>query len=205
VQQQELTGPGYLSDPDLVRHVGRSCRPTAKPRLESAKKRCSRLCADKAGAFARKVHKHNQRPRLSRFRRQSPTLLRLHRIYSLRTGVATGGGIHESSASLRSSFAWMKPRIPSGQSFEYQCGRMPGGNRNIRSILARKWRSGLWVPNGKIWVKGFALSGIVTRGGPANGVRIVSVEWRRRSAKACANFVKFVQEATRFPKAKAHT
>ncbi len=31
---------------------------------------------------------------------------------------------------------------------------------------------GLWVPNGKIWVKGFALSGVVTRSGPANGVRV---------------------------------
>ena len=31
---------------------------------------------------------------------------------------------------------------------------------------------GLWVPNGKIWVKGFAISGVVTRSGPANGVRV---------------------------------
>jgi hypothetical protein len=30
---------------------------------------------------------------------------------------------------------------------------------------------GLWVPTGKIWVKGFALSGIVTRS-PSNGVRV---------------------------------
>src|SRR5437660_11680104 len=27
---------------------------------------------------------------------------------------------------------------------------------------------GLWVPNGKIWIKGFVLSGVVTRTGPAN-------------------------------------
>ena len=31
---------------------------------------------------------------------------------------------------------------------------------------------GLWVANGKIWVKGFALSGIVTRSAPTTGVRV---------------------------------
>ena len=31
---------------------------------------------------------------------------------------------------------------------------------------------GLRVPNGKIWVKGFALSGVVTRSAPANKIRV---------------------------------
>src|SRR5580765_4603219 len=31
---------------------------------------------------------------------------------------------------------------------------------------------GLWVPNGKIWVKGFALSGVVTRRASANAIRV---------------------------------
>ena len=31
---------------------------------------------------------------------------------------------------------------------------------------------GLWLANGKIWVKGFAISGVVTRSGPTAGVRV---------------------------------
>ncbi len=56
---------------------------------------------------------------------------------------------------------------------------------------------GLWVPNGKIWVKGFALSGVVTRSGPATGVRVrfdAMVPGERENLK---QFLKFVQEATR--------
>ena len=55
---------------------------------------------------------------------------------------------------------------------------------------------GLWVPNGKIWVKGFALSGIVTRGGPANGVRIRFGGMAPTERESLRQFVKFVQEAT---------
>ena len=46
---------------------------------------------------------------------------------------------------------------------------------------------GLWVPNGKIWVKGFALSGVVTRSGPANGVRVHFDGMRPPSATVCAS------------------
>jgi PilZ domain len=56
---------------------------------------------------------------------------------------------------------------------------------------------GLWVPNGKIWVKGFAISGVVTRSGPAAGVRLrfdgVPPDERDRLRQ----FLKFVQETTR--------
>jgi PilZ domain len=56
---------------------------------------------------------------------------------------------------------------------------------------------GLWVPNGKIWVKGFALSGVVTRSGPANGVRLRFDSLPPAERDNLRQFLKFVQETTR--------
>ena len=56
---------------------------------------------------------------------------------------------------------------------------------------------GLWVPNGKIWVKGFALSGVVSRNGPANGVRVHFEGMAPTERDNLRQFLKFVQETTR--------
>jgi hypothetical protein len=55
---------------------------------------------------------------------------------------------------------------------------------------------GLWVPNGKIWVKGFALTGVVTRNGPANGVRVRFGGMATTERESLRQFLKFVQETT---------
>lgn len=56
---------------------------------------------------------------------------------------------------------------------------------------------GLWVPNGKIWVKGFAINGIVTRSGPATGVRVRFDGMATDERDRLRQFLKFVQETTR--------
>jgi hypothetical protein len=56
---------------------------------------------------------------------------------------------------------------------------------------------GLWVPNGKIWVKGFALTGVVTRSGPANGVRVRFEGMAPAERDSLRQFLKFVQETTK--------
>jgi len=56
---------------------------------------------------------------------------------------------------------------------------------------------GLWVPNGKIWVKGFVLSGVVTRSGPATGVRVRFDAMHSSGRDSLREFLKFVQETTR--------
>jgi hypothetical protein len=56
---------------------------------------------------------------------------------------------------------------------------------------------GLWVPNGKIWVKGFALSGKVTRSGPASGVRVRFDGMPQADRDNLRQFLKFVQDTTR--------
>lgn len=56
---------------------------------------------------------------------------------------------------------------------------------------------GLWVPNGKIWVKGFALSGVVARSAPANGVRVRFGGLSANERDSLRQFLKFVQDTTR--------
>jgi hypothetical protein len=56
---------------------------------------------------------------------------------------------------------------------------------------------GLWLANGKIWIKGFALSGVVTRSGPANGVRVRFGNMGASERESLRQFLKFVQEMTR--------
>jgi hypothetical protein len=61
---------------------------------------------------------------------------------------------------------------------------------------------GLWVPNGKIWVKGFALSGVVTRSAPSNGVRVRFGNMAPADRDNLRQFLKFVQETTRASKSE---
>ena len=56
---------------------------------------------------------------------------------------------------------------------------------------------GLWVPNGKIWVKGFAISGVVTRSAPTNGVRVRFDGMSSGERDNLRQFLKFVQDTTR--------
>ena len=56
---------------------------------------------------------------------------------------------------------------------------------------------GLWVPNGKIWVKGFAINGVVTRSGPATGVRVRFDGLVPSEKDSLRQFLKFVQDTTK--------
>lgn len=56
---------------------------------------------------------------------------------------------------------------------------------------------GLWVPNGKIWVKGFALTGVVTRSGPSTGVRVRFENLTPEERGNLREFLKFIQETTK--------
>jgi PilZ domain len=57
---------------------------------------------------------------------------------------------------------------------------------------------GLWVASGKIWVKGLALSGVVTRTAPAAGsVRVRFAGMDSAEKENLRQFLKYVQETTR--------
>lgn len=61
---------------------------------------------------------------------------------------------------------------------------------------------GLWLPNGKIWVKGFALTGVVTRSGPTTGVRVKFANMAAPERDNLREFLKFVQESNRASKSE---
>jgi hypothetical protein len=56
---------------------------------------------------------------------------------------------------------------------------------------------GLWVASGKIWVKGLALNGVVTRSAPGGGVRLRFAGMDPAEKEHLRQFLKYVQETTR--------
>jgi PilZ domain len=56
---------------------------------------------------------------------------------------------------------------------------------------------GLWVASGKIWVKGMALNGVVTRSAPAAGVRVRFAGMDAAEKENLRQFLKYIQETTR--------
>src|SRR5271155_1060054 len=56
---------------------------------------------------------------------------------------------------------------------------------------------GLWVASGKIWVKGLALNGVVTRSAPAGGVRVRFAGLETAEKENLRQFLRYVQETTR--------
>jgi PilZ domain len=62
---------------------------------------------------------------------------------------------------------------------------------------------GLWVASGKIWVKGFTLSGVVTRSGPTSGVRVRFADMEPQSRESLRQFLRYVQETTRASKSES--
>ena len=61
---------------------------------------------------------------------------------------------------------------------------------------------GLWVASGKIWVKGLALNGIVTRSAPAMGVRIRFSTLDPPEKENLRQFLKYVQDTTKAAKSE---
>jgi hypothetical protein len=56
---------------------------------------------------------------------------------------------------------------------------------------------GLWLANGKIWIKGMILTGIVTKSSPSFGVRIKFSELEPAERENLRHFLKFVESTTK--------
>ena len=56
---------------------------------------------------------------------------------------------------------------------------------------------GLWVANGKIWVKGIIISGVATRSAPSFGVRVKFSEAELSEKEHLREFLKFVENTAR--------
>ncbi|MFZ0322167.1 MAG: PilZ domain-containing protein [Candidatus Sulfotelmatobacter sp.] len=62
---------------------------------------------------------------------------------------------------------------------------------------------GLWVASGKIWVKGLALNGVVTRSAPSSGVRVRFGGLDFSEKENLRQFLKYIQETTRASKSES--
>ena len=60
-----------------------------------------------------------------------------------------------------------------------------------------KLEIGLWVANGKIWVKGLILNGVVTRSNPTFGVRLKFDNLEPSERESLRQFLKFVEGITK--------
>lgn len=60
-----------------------------------------------------------------------------------------------------------------------------------------KLEIGLWVANGKIWVKGMILNGIITHSNPSFGVRIKFADLENSERETLRQFLKFVENTTK--------
>src|SRR5580704_8767478 len=60
-----------------------------------------------------------------------------------------------------------------------------------------KLEIGLWMANGKIWVKGLIINGIVTRSNPCFGVRIKFSQLETAEKDTLREFLKFVETTTK--------
>ena len=56
---------------------------------------------------------------------------------------------------------------------------------------------GLWLANGKIWIKGVILTGIVTKSSPCFGIRIKYAELDPAERETLRHFLKFVESTTK--------
>ncbi|HEV2713922.1 MAG TPA: PilZ domain-containing protein, partial [Terriglobales bacterium] len=56
---------------------------------------------------------------------------------------------------------------------------------------------GLWLANGKIWIKGVILTGIVTKSSPCFGVRVKFAELAVTERETLRHFLKFVESTTK--------
>jgi hypothetical protein len=56
---------------------------------------------------------------------------------------------------------------------------------------------GLWLANGKIWIKGVILTGIVTKSSPTFGVRVKYSDLEPSARETLRQFLRFVESATK--------
>jgi len=61
----------------------------------------------------------------------------------------------------------------------------------------KKVAIGLWVANGKLWVKGISLNGVVTSSNPSFGIRIRFADLESPERETLRHFLRFVESTTK--------
>jgi hypothetical protein len=187
-----------LSDPDLVRHVGKLLQAYREAPAEKREEALLKAMREiKAGSFAT--------------RKSAPAAVAEPQAIPT-PATATPPFEPDLFSPNWGSDRRRHPRIKCFVAVELRVDETPTpiwgnlSNTSVGGCLVEtanpvkpgaKVEVGLWVPNGKIWVKGFALSGVVTRSGPASGVRVRFDGMVPTERDSLRQFLKFVQETTR--------
>jgi hypothetical protein len=194
-----------LSDPDLVRHVGKllqAYREAAPERRETALLEAMRQIKGEASCTGKPA---------SGKALTAAALAPEPKAFSTPTS-ATPPFEPDLFSTNWGSDRRRHPRIKCFVAVELRVDDVPApiwgnlSNTSVGGCLVEtanpvkpgaKVEIGLWVPNGKIWVKGFAIPGVVTRSGPAAGVRVRFDGLVPSEKDSLRQFLKFVQETTR--------
>jgi hypothetical protein len=136
-------------------------------------------------AWERNPRRFSPNPRLHQFRRRLPKLLLSSPICSrIKCFVAVEIRVDDAVTPLWGN---LSNTSVGGCLVETATAVPPGAKVEV----------GLWVANGKLWVKGFALNGIVTRSGRSAGVRVRFDALTSVERDSLRQFLKFVQDSTR--------
>src|SRR5437667_1333248 len=191
-----------LSDPDLVSHLGELLQtyrdaPADKRdqallhamreiKSGSSKKVASGAAADSAAASTAQTPTTTPAasppfepdiftPAWGQDRRRYPRMKCFVAVELRVQGSATPIWGNLSNTSLGGSFVETATPVPSGVPVEV----------------------GLWVANGKIWVKGIILNGVVTKSNPTFGIRIRFAQMESTERESLREFLKFVETTTK--------
>jgi hypothetical protein len=196
---------GLLADPDLARNLGKLLqiyRDAPPDRREQALLAAMREIkqASNATLTSTKVAETSQPPLPTQTSAIPPFE---PDIFSSNWADKIGGGIPESSASWQSKLRVNDAMLPSGAIFPTPA--LGGCQVETAAHISggAKVEIGLWVASGKIWVKGLALNGVVTRSAPAAGVRVRFAGMEAAAKENLRQFLRYVQETTELQAAKA--
>jgi hypothetical protein len=191
-----------LSDPDLVRHVGKllqAYREAAPEKREAALLAAMREIKAQAAETGKLGPSGKPSPNLEPEPFPPPAAAAppfepdvfspnrgddRRRHPRIRCYVAVELKVNDSSISIWGNLS----NTSVGGCLVETASHVPGG---------AKVEIGIWVATGKIWVKGFALNGVVTRSGSSSGVRVRFSGMEPAERDNLRQFLKYVQETAR--------
>jgi hypothetical protein len=197
-----------LSDPDLVRHVGKllqAYREAAPEKREEALLKAMREIKAQASAHAKPSASTNPEPALPP--RPVPTPVSATPPFEPDVFSQNIGDDRRHHPRIK-CFVAVELRVDDSNTpiWGNLCNTSVGGCLVETATPVKsgaKVEVGLWVASGKIWVKGFALSGIVTRSAATTGVRVRFAGLEPPERDNLRQFLKYVQETSRVSRSES--
>jgi hypothetical protein len=197
-----------LSDPDLVRHVGKllqAYREAAPEKREEALLKAMREIKAQASGAAKTLGSRKAEPVPPP--RPVPTPVSATPPFEPDVFSPNIGDDRRHHPRIK-CFVAVELRVDDSNTpiWGNLCNTSVGGCLVETATAVKsgaKVEVGLWVASGKIWVKGFALSGIVTRSASTTGVRVRFAGLEPAERDNLRQFLKYVQETSRVSRSES--